>query len=83
MLEGTRSLWQINFAIFSFQLILGNFFATFPYLPPTITVLRLSVTGQENVIELLEQLSKQRSLISVHLHLCCYEEDAVSYLLIY
>jgi hypothetical protein len=59
--------------------LIGNFFSTLPYLPPTICVLRLSVTGQENIVDLIKELNKQRRLISIHLHLSCYEEDAVSF----
>ena len=56
---------------------LGNYFWQPPTLPLTLCSLRLSVTGQENVHQLLTSLQQQTKLVNIHLQLQCFEEDAV------
>uniref|UniRef100_A0A1I8BSH5 F-box domain-containing protein n=1 Tax=Meloidogyne hapla TaxID=6305 RepID=A0A1I8BSH5_MELHA len=56
----------------------GNYFWQPPTLPLTLCSLRLSVTGQENVQELITSLQQQTKLVSIHLQLQCFEEDAHS-----
>ncbi|CAK5082586.1 unnamed protein product [Meloidogyne enterolobii] len=54
----------------------GNYFWQPPTLPLTLCSLRLSVTGQENVHQLLTSLQQQTKLVNIHLQLQCFEEDA-------
>nr|CAD2131031.1 unnamed protein product [Meloidogyne enterolobii] len=56
----------------------GNYFWQPPTLPLTLCSLRLSVTGQENVHQLLTSLQQQTKLVNIHLQLQCFEEDAHS-----
>lgn len=56
----------------------GNYFWHPPQLPLTVCSLRLSVSGREDVQELLLSLQQQPHLVSIHLQLQCIEEDAYS-----
>ncbi|KAI1704549.1 F-box/LRR-repeat protein 4 [Ditylenchus destructor] len=73
---------QIEYRIEGLRLrevdLYGNYFTTLPMLPPTIRSIRLSVTGQENVLDMVSRLTAQRHLITIHLQLVCLEEDARS-----
>uniref|UniRef100_A0A9J2PC23 F-box domain-containing protein n=1 Tax=Ascaris lumbricoides TaxID=6252 RepID=A0A9J2PC23_ASCLU len=53
----------------------GNHFFTLPQLPPTVTRLRLSVCGDENVDDLVSRLQMLPQLNSVHLQLSCKDES--------
>ncbi|KAI6194504.1 hypothetical protein M3Y96_01132000 [Aphelenchoides besseyi] len=55
----------------------GNHFAILPKLPPTLKICRLSLTGSENVDELVRRLRLQPSLRQLHLQLECLEEDFI------
>ncbi|KAK0412192.1 hypothetical protein QR680_006082 [Steinernema hermaphroditum] len=53
----------------------GNYFFQLPTLPQTIHTIRLSVCGDEDVNDLVNRLSEQPNLTSIHLHLSCLEEN--------
>ncbi|CAD5212341.1 unnamed protein product [Bursaphelenchus okinawaensis] len=53
----------------------GNYFVHLPKLPPTIKTIRLSVTGCEDVEELVRKLESHEELCDLHLQLECLDED--------
>ncbi|KAL3994410.1 hypothetical protein ACH3XW_21630 [Acanthocheilonema viteae] len=64
----------------------GNYFFTLPLLPPTVSRLRLSVCGDEDVNSLIDRLETLPQLTSIHLQMNCKElswrcvEDANTFL---
>ncbi|EJW86212.1 hypothetical protein WUBG_02879 [Wuchereria bancrofti] len=64
----------------------GNYFFTLPLLPPTVSRIRLSVCGDEDVNSLIDRLETLPQLTSIHLQMNCKEpswrcvEDANSFL---
>lgn len=56
----------------------GNYFTTLPALPPTLHTISLSVTGREDVLDLVQRLSRQPLLRSIHLQLDCDDADISS-----
>ncbi|VDK69151.1 unnamed protein product [Litomosoides sigmodontis] len=64
----------------------GNYFFTLPLLPPTVSRLRLSVRGDEDVNSLIDRLETLPQLTSIHLQMSCKEaswrcvEDANTFL---
>ncbi|TKR87638.1 hypothetical protein L596_012007 [Steinernema carpocapsae] len=53
----------------------GNYFFQLPKLPPTIHTIRISVCGDEDVNDLINRLSDQPFLSSIHLQISCLEEN--------
>ncbi|EFO24498.1 hypothetical protein LOAG_03988 [Loa loa] len=64
----------------------GNYFFILPLLPPTVSRIRLSVCGDEDVNSLIDRLETLPQLTSVHLQMNCKEpswrcvEDANTFL---
>ncbi|VDO28244.1 unnamed protein product [Onchocerca flexuosa] len=64
----------------------GNYFSTLPLLPPTVSRIRLSVCGDEDVNSLINRLETLPQLTSIHLQMNCKEpswrciEDANTFL---
>ncbi|VDK41863.1 unnamed protein product [Anisakis simplex] len=56
----------------------GNHFFLLPQLPATVTRLRLSVYGDENVEHLISRLHLLPQLNSIHLQLSCKDESWIS-----
>jgi hypothetical protein len=52
----------------------GNYFTTLPALPPTVHTISISVTGKEDVIDLVQRLSRQSQLKNIHLQLDCADD---------
>lgn len=57
----------------------GNYFSTLPILPQTIQRIRLSVTGEEDVQELIRRLCLQPQLTEINLQLECLDDEVVSF----
>lgn len=56
----------------------GNYFFTLPRIPSTVTSIRLSCCGDEDVNDLVRRLRSQRHLTSICLQLSCTESDSRS-----
>uniref|UniRef100_A0A914X9B8 F-box/LRR-repeat protein 15-like leucin rich repeat domain-containing protein n=1 Tax=Plectus sambesii TaxID=2011161 RepID=A0A914X9B8_9BILA len=56
----------------------GNYFFTLPRIPSTVTSIRLSCCGDEDVNDLIRRLRSQRFLTSIRLQLSCTESDSRS-----
>ncbi|CAD5216604.1 unnamed protein product [Bursaphelenchus xylophilus] len=69
------SQYEIEGAVLREIDLYGNYFVHLPKLPQNIRTIRLSVTGCEDVEELVRRLETQKELCDLHLQLECLDED--------